>query len=107
MPPRTTPRPRETQSGSQHDHSRNEATATNEAVPSTATPDNEVTAEAKKDTSDTTGNTASDAGNSNTDNFSDYYRFKFGHFGGHYGENADTTSPADMPAGDATTNNEQ
>ncbi|MGA2254895.1 MAG: hypothetical protein ABSG53_09550, partial [Thermoguttaceae bacterium] len=83
----------------------NATVETNDAVPTPAAPSNDATTDTKDNTSGEIDNAAPDASSSTTDNFSDYYRFKFGHFGGYYGENADASSPADMSANDTAANN--
>ena len=57
------------------------------------TPDATISTD-KSATSDTTANEESD-----------YYKFKFGRFGGYYGQNADATSSAEKPLNGTTTEN--
>ncbi len=84
----------------------NEATAAeNEDGGSDATDKATATANDKAPEAATDKATA-DAGNSIPDASSDYEKYKLGHLGGYYGENADAASPAEKPASETGTHDE-
>jgi len=89
-----------------------EATAeTGDANPS-VTASNDVPNETNSGASDTNDNTSLDANDSTPENFSDYYKFKFGHAGNYYGGNADAdpNPPQSTDSGmktDEATNSEE